>query len=311
MSLIADFLAQRFEGRPTALAHYAELLSAYEASGLAPPNVIDEITSGNEGKFCSHVWEAMLYRHLSNLGFQFRRDRVKKSGQHGPDFGLTHEGRTIWIEAVVPAPEGIPPEYLEPPTNVPKVRTVPHEKILLRWTAALKDKRDQLDRYVREGIIAPTDCSVVAINSRRLSWFPVEDNGITQLPYAVEAAFPVGPIAVPISTQGKPDGEPMRTQRYSIQKANGAAVPTANFLDPKYSNVSAIIGCSRSEMLKGLPVVVVHNPLTTTALPRSIMGGYVEYVAEPQGEDYLLQPLHAPASSVNNAASALPERPTA
>lgn len=292
MSRITDFLEQRFPGNHTAPSHYGELLSAYECSRLAPPNLIEELTSGDDGKFWAHVWEAMLYRHLANLGFTFQ-SRVTKSGQRGPDFCMECNGKTIWVEAVTPSPNDIPPNYLEPPKpGEVRVCTMPHEQMLLRWTAVLKDKRDKLNSYIQKGIVGRTDCTVIAVNSCRLQYFAVDDLGISQLPFVVEAVFPIGPIGVPITPDGKQAGEPVRIPRFTIRKSNGADVETGNFLDPYFGNVSALLGCYRSDMLTdALPLSLVHNPLAHEPLPRRILGATKEYVADEDGTGYLLRQL--------------------
>jgi len=291
--LIADFLERRFPQNQIAPSHFGQLLSTYQCSGLAPPNLVQEVIGGGDGKFWSHIWETMLYRHFSNLGFTFRLDRVKKAGQLGPDFGLVHKGNTIWIEAVTPSPEGIPPDYLEPVRRGEvKVRTMPHEQMLLRWTSVVKDKRDKLQRYIDKKIILATDCTIIAVNGCRLSDFAVDDLGISQLPFAVEAVFPVGPIAVPITRDGQLSGEPTRIPRYAIRKPSGSAVSTANFLNPLYANVSAVMGCYRRDMIDGvLPLTIVHNPLASACLPRGVLGATKEYVADDQGDDYLVRQL--------------------
>jgi type I restriction enzyme S subunit len=150
---ISEVLEKRFPNNTVAPAHFGGLLAAYEASGLAPPNMRQEVIAGERG-LRAHIWEAMLYRYFSELRFEFRRDMVLKAGQQGPDFGLLHGGRTIWVEAIVPAPEGIPTEYLRTP-KVGEVilKTVPHQEKLLRWTAALKEKRQKFQRYVENGTI--------------------------------------------------------------------------------------------------------------------------------------------------------------
>jgi hypothetical protein len=311
MSRITEFLVCRFPEHRVMPGHLSELLSTYKDSGLAPPNLVGEITSGDDGKLWAHVWEALLYRHLLACGYEFRRGRVRKSGQHGPDFGIVHDGQTIWIEAITPSPEGIPQEWLDPPKRGEcKVRTKPHEQMLLRWTSALKDKRDKLKCSVEKNIIAPTDCTVIAVNSCRLSDFATDDLGISQLPFAIEAVFPVGPIAVPISQDGHPDGDAVRTARYVIQKSiedgasgrqskqsntalrasNGASVPTTNFLDPCYAGVSAVIGGYQREMLDGvLRITVVHNPLATANLPTGILSATKEYIADDKGDHYVVR----------------------
>jgi type I restriction enzyme S subunit len=283
-SQVTDFLARRFPQNRVAPGYFSDLLSTYQDSGLAPPNLVGEITSGDDGKLWAHVWEALLYRHLLARGYEFRRDRVRKSGQHGPDFGIVHDRQTIWVEAITPSPEGIPQDWLDPPKRGEfKTRTKPHEQMLLRWTAALKDKRDKLKCYVERNIIAPTDCAVIAVNSCRLSDFALDDLGISQLSFAIEAVFPVGPIAVPIS-QGRPDGEAIRIPRYVIQKPNGTDISTANFLDPCYANVSAVVGGA-------LHITLVHNPLAAACLPRGLLCATKEYVADDMGDHFIVRPL--------------------
>ncbi len=285
MTRFAHFLAQRLPQRYA--CHLDDLLSTFQNSGLATSNLVEEVMSDDDGKLWARVWEAMLYRHLSNLGFAFRDDCI----QQGPDFGINYNGQTIWIEAVAPAPKGIPPDYLNPPVKGEvRVKTKPHEQMLLRWTSALKDKRDRLECYVKQKIIAAGDCTIVAINSCRLQEFGRDDLGVSGLPFAVEAVFPIGPVAVPITPDGRPDGEPTRVPRYTIRKPNGAEIPTANFLDTYYANVSGLMGCCRKDMLSAkLPLTFVHNPLATVCLPRAILGADKEYVADDKGDHYTLQ----------------------
>jgi hypothetical protein len=97
MSRLANFLACRFPENGVAPGYFSDLLSTYGDSGLAPPNLMQEVTSGDDGKFWPYVWEALLYRHLLALGYEFRRDHLRKSGQHGPDFGIILEGRTAGL----------------------------------------------------------------------------------------------------------------------------------------------------------------------------------------------------------------------
>ncbi|WP_425158362.1 hypothetical protein [Candidatus Binatus sp.] len=273
--------------------HLVELLSAYQDSGLAPPNLESEVAPGDDGKLWGHVWEAMLYRHLLNLGFKPQTAGVTKAGQRGPDFGIMHQGIRIWIEAVTPAPNGIPSDYLEPPKRgVVRVRRVPQEERLLRWTSVLSDKRKKLEYYRTQNIINATDCTVIAVNSCRLQDYAMNDLGISGLPFAVEAVFPIGPIAFPITTEGEPAGDPINITRYTIQKPNKSEVRTGNFLDPNYSNVSAIMGCWQKDMLRnGIDLTAVHNPLATVSLPRAILGANKEYVADQEGDHYMLRSL--------------------
>jgi hypothetical protein len=290
MSLIMKFLAARFPGNDEYVEHLGQLLLGYKDAGLAPPHLVPEITSGCDGKLWAGIWEAMLYRHLSSLGFT-PQGTVTKSKQLGPDFAVIYEGRRIWIEAVTPSPKGIPSDYLEPPKKGEiKLKPVPYEERVLRWTSVLVDKRKKLESYRKQQIIDDTDCAVIAINSCRLQDYAPDDLGSSSLPFAVEGVFPIGSIAYPITPDGKPDGEPRNVPRYIVSKPNGSQVRTDNFLDPCFANVSAILGYWRKDMLKGsLDLTLVHNPLATIPLPRGILGARKEYVAEPEGDHYVLQ----------------------
>ncbi len=176
MSDIQKDLANRFLGNSKAQEHFGNLLTEYRDSGLAPPNLQQEIATGDEQKLWAFIWEAMLYRHFANLGFQFRTGRMPASRQNGPDIGLIHEGRTIWIEAVVPKPEGLSAEWLDPskPGEF-RARATPHEEMRLRWTSVLRDKNRQLKERLNKNVVNREEDYVVAINSCMLSDFPSED----------------------------------------------------------------------------------------------------------------------------------------
>lgn len=291
MSWLLDLLNCRFPENDVAPAHFGELLQQYIDSGIARADLRQELASGDEGKLWSYIWEAMLFRHLSSLKFQFNRAKARKSGQLRPDFGIICGDRTVWIEAIAPAPEGIPLDWLEPPrAGEFRVRTMPADQMLLRWTAAIKEKTAKFRRYAEEAVIDRVDCNVIAINSCRLSDFITDDHGISQLPFALEAVFPVGPLGIPISKEGKLDGEPTRIPRFSIKNANQADVPTDCFLNPENSFISAVLGSNRNHLLDGNSrITVVHNPLAENPLPRGILGATKEFVAEPEGSDYILR----------------------
>ena len=104
---IAAVLERRFPNNKIAPTHFGQLLTEYVEADIGPPHLVDEVETGDEGKLWSCIWEAMLYRHLRAQGYE-PKGVAKRSGQHGPDFRVEHAGRTIWIEAVVPGPHGIP-----------------------------------------------------------------------------------------------------------------------------------------------------------------------------------------------------------
>jgi hypothetical protein len=295
MCPIREFLSKRF---PESYVHHlGDLLSEFSDSGLASPHVTSEVLSGEDGKLWARVWEAMLYRHLRGLGFDPGSSQMTKSGERGPDFRIAHQDRTIWIEAVTPAPKGIPLEHLEPPRKGHiEFKSVPYDEKLLRLTAVLKDKRDKLELDKKRGIISDNDCTVIAVNSCRLHDWAPNDLGSSRLPLAVEAVFPIGPLAFPVTMNGQPDGEPANIPRYEIVKSNNSSVPTTYFLNPAYANVSALLACYHKPMMNpeyqktgGISLTLVHNPLAAVPLPRGILGAERECVLVEKGNRYILR----------------------
>ena len=203
----------------------------------------------------------------------------------------------MWVEAVTPAPEGIPSNYLEPPKKgVVEFKPVLNEQPLLRWTSVLRDKRKKLEIDKKQGVIGDQDCTIIAVSSCRLHDWRPNDLGVSRFPFAVEAVFPIGPVAYPVSVDGQAAGEPVNIPRYEIPKANNSSVPTTSFLNPDYANVSAILGCYHKPMMNSEhqrtgtnSLTLVHNPLAAIPLPRGILGVEKEYFAEKEGERYILR----------------------
>lgn len=283
-------LQSHFPNNHVAQEHFGELLTHYVESGLAPPHLVNEIEAGVQGKLWSYIWEAMLYRHLNFLGFTLQSS-VTKAGQHGPDFRIDYEGRTIWIEAIAPSPEGIPGDWLEPVRRGEfRIRSKPDQPRVLRCTQAIGDKQKKFAKYLDEGIIGANDCAVIAVNICQLSDWDVDGNGISQLPLVMEAVFPVGPLGVQISRDGKLDGPARNLQRPVLKKSNGSEVQTTSFLDEKFANVSAILQAHQRDMFeKELILSMVHNPLARNALPINLLHSCKEFIAEDRGEEFQIR----------------------
>ena len=284
---IEAFLRWKFPNNRIAPQHYAELLVPYAESGLCPPHMLSELETRDEGKFWSCLWEGMLYRHFLSLGFA-PRNYSKPSGQHGPDFCLDHHGKTIWVEAIVPSPEGIPADYLAPPVmGEIRVRSKPDHQRVLRCTSAIADKKNKFAEYVRKGVVGSGDCTVIAVNICRLSDWDIDGNGISQLPLAMEAVFPVGPLGVPITPQGTLAGEAQHMPRLAVRKTSGIDIQTGNFLDPAFAGISAVLqGHQKDVFEKPLVLTEIHNPLALDALPAHLFGAFKEFVATEQDNEY-------------------------
>jgi hypothetical protein len=287
---IMTVLESRFPNNDVAPKHYGELLTQYLESRLSPPHLVSEIETKDEGKLWSNIWEAMLYRHFRSLNYSLH-SRITAAGQLGPDFGLVHQGQTIWIEAIVPAPEGISVDWLEAPRSGEiRVKTKPDQERALRCTSAITDKQKKFCKYRTQGIIGPGDCAVIAVNICRLSDWDFDGNGISQLPLVMEAVFPIGHIAVPITSDGKPGGPAQNVARYELRKPNASGIQTANFLDPAFANVSAVLQAHQKDMFaKGLNIFIVHNPLASNPLPVGLFARGKEFIADRHGGKFLLK----------------------
>ena len=118
-------------------------------------------------------------------------------GMTGPEFYFLHQGRKVWVEAVAPRP-GEKEEDRVPGYRNGELAHIPEEKILLRFTNALAEKRKKYKEALEKNIIAPDDLYILAINSRGIpdGW----DGDI--LPYFVKAFLPLGTpdVAMDITT---------------------------------------------------------------------------------------------------------------
>ena len=289
-------LRAAFPNGPNAVPHYADLLFEYAASGLAAPHILSELETRDPHKLHSNIWEAMLYRHLVGCGHTLR-NFSRRAGQSGPDFGVEWQGRTIWIEAVVPEPKGIPPEYIEPP-QPGRVYSIPDFERVLRCTQVISDKRRRFEEYQSKGIVGPNDCTVIAVNVSRLLFWDSDGMGISQRPLCAEAVFPIGPLQAIMTRSGEVTSPLHNGLRHEIEKANGAKVETMAFLDPAFANVSAVLQAYQSSLWDGpLILYTIHNPLSAVELPRRLFDARIEIVGTPVDDGYQLTDIAAEAVS--------------
>ena len=255
-----------------------------------------------EQKLCS-TDDRVFWQQFSEVLFS---DQLTKAGLHvshgaeGPDFLFMHERRKIWIEVICPEPTRVPDEWTKHISG--SVVTFPHEAILLRWTAAIKEKAEKLlgnsaksvRGYIDKGIVGANDVYLIAINSRLLRGFGgafPELYGISQFPFAVEATFSIGPIEVHIDRNSMKVSGSGHQHRPLIPKPSGSSVPADTFLDPKFSPISALWAADIDELLllnEARPMVIIHNPLGKNPAPRNLLPAQSEYVATDNGAYYQL-----------------------
>jgi hypothetical protein len=290
--LIEAFLLQRYPGQPQAVREeIAYACNDFIKSGLADPNFTKELCSGSENRFWSRVSEALLAARLKKIGLT-----LEPSYGGGPDFSVDDNRRKIWIEVICPEPTGLPLDWMEP--EMGKVISFPHERILLRWTSAIKEKADKLlgsldgtvKGYIEKGIVASGEAYVIAVNGRQLRSghsFP-QLHGISQFPFAVEAVFAVGPYQMTIDRNTLKQTGAGHEHRPLISKPKGAPVPAYTFLDGRFQPISAIWAVDidgTSAIGNSEPMAVVHNPNAVNPISTGLLPAHNEYVATPIGED--------------------------
>lgn len=173
----------------------------------------------------------------------------------------------------------------------------PDQPRVLRCTSAIADKRKKFAEYLAKGIVSASDCTVIAVNICRLSDIDFDGNGISRLPLLLEAVFPVGPLGVSITPEGNLADSAQHTSRYSLQKSSGREIQTANFLDPVFEHVSAVIQRHQADMFqRELSLSTIHNPLARNPLPTGLLGANREFVAKERGSEYLLTNIAATVS---------------
>lgn len=192
---------------------------------------------------------------------------VHSPGGNGPDFWTEVEGQRVWIEAI--APERGEGNDQVPPIAYGEAYRVPEEKILLRLTNALAEKRRKFSTYIEKGIVQKGDSVVVAMNVREI---PHASFGGT-MPYILKALFPFGPLAAAIDRRTGELVDVHYSHRPAIRKANNVDVHTTAFLGDEYSIISGVlhsaVDCANHPPTMGGEFFVVHNPMASHPLPAS------------------------------------------
>jgi hypothetical protein len=293
MSPIYLHIRQCFPGSGNAETLCQNLTRACESfvrSGLADPKFVTELTSGSKTKLWSCVSEALIAERLQYASLQ-----VRPTGGEGPDFLVMDEGRKVWVEVICPEPVGVPADWLT--CEAGTSGGFPHNEILLRWTAAFKEKAEKLigsadgmsPGYLAKGLVDVGDSYVIAINGCQLRSGPFPALfGISQFPFAAEAVFPIGPYQLQIDRDTLEIVDRGHQIRFHINKHNGALVRATAFIDPRFKEISAVwaVDLNGASVLGNQePMAIIHNPLATNRIRIGFLPADDEYVAESNGSD--------------------------
>lgn len=223
---------------------------------LADPN----FRSDAMNHFLERFWEMYLACTLVSRGFDLQR-----TGNEGPEFYFVCEGRKVWVEAVTPGP-GTGQDRV-PDVRPGEAYDVPTDKILLRFTSVIREKRKKLALDMQKGIVKADEPVLLAINSRGIPHAPYG----AELPYIVKAVFPIGGYTVAINTQTRQITDRFHQYRPEVKKENSARVATTALLDAHADSFCAVlhssVDCANHPSSLGDDFLVLHNSATSPKLP--------------------------------------------
>jgi hypothetical protein len=209
----------------------------------------------------------------------------------GPDILVENEKFKIWIEAIAPTSGADNNPDRVPDMKLGVASAVPDDEIVLRYRAAIREKYDNKYRnYVNNGLIAPTDTYVIAINSCKIGSAIME----TDTPRILKAVFPIGNRQVTIDTKTGIVIDSGYQLRFKIRRVGGAEVRTDLFLDPEYANLSGVlyshVSIRKVPEKMGEDFIFIHNPLATSnRLPYGFLKVGREYIPTEDNEGYAIK----------------------
>lgn len=304
--MIGSHISQRYPSdHQHCVAYRKELIRVcndFVDRGLADPNFVSKLTSGEDSTFWACLSEALLADRLCNKTFP---DRGVVG--EGPDFLVLDGDRKVWIEVICPEPRGVSADWLAFKEGV---TDFPHENILLRWTAAIKEKSEKLigntdgttNGYLQTGVVASKEAYIIAVNGCQLRHGPFSALfGISQFPFAAEAVFSIGPQQLRISRETLEVVDRDHQHRPYVINKNGAQVPADTFLDPRFNPISAIWAVDvngGAAIGNSEEMAVIHNPNALNPVSIGFLPTDHEYVATPCSDnEFLLEKIDSQSAS--------------
>ncbi len=244
-------------------------------------------------------WEMYLYAALTERGL-----RVGRASLDGPDFFVDTPAGRVWIEATAPGP-GEGPDAVPPPDySAREAREVPEDKILMRFTGAMREKAKQFERAATAGLVSRGEPYVVAINSHDAD--PAFGGYV---PYYLTAFLPIGHLAIAIDNRTGEVVERRLTYRDTLTRQSGKTVPTDTFLSGAYPAVSAFlhsrVDCANFPGQFGGDFAILHNPRAAAPLGDDLFAFCKQTRVGEDGEEFWLEE-REPATSLMSRPSAAP-----
>ena len=229
--------------------HIEDLWGKYQ--GYADSNFREDA----KNHFFQRYWEMYLAVTLLERKIKL----VKKPSNEGPDICALIDGKRVWFEAIAPT-EGEGEDSVPIPENG-KVYSIEPDRIALRFTSALSNKKEQFNNASKKGIIKPDDGYVLAVNSKLIP----HGSDIDIVPIFLRGFLPLGNLTLTYDkTTSKFDNDLHYNFQPKITKSGGAEVLTDNFLREEYIYCSAVLHSAANwgfpQEPLGVDFSILHNP---------------------------------------------------
>ena len=239
-------------------------------------------------KCLARFWEMFLGCSLINAGFGLVRRGARPGG--GPDLCIRDGNSCIWIEAVVPSPgDGI--DAVPPLTN----GIVQEDKIVLRFSSAIRDKYLKYREYVNSGLISNREPFLIAVNGSNI---PHCHDDPEVVPYAMQAVTPLGLPQVIFEPNTNRVIEEGFENRPRITKHSGSAVSTNIFLDDSFNLISGLLFSNAHPFYISSAnlntVSLLHNYSPINRLPDGWFGSRREWLIVKDESVHLKRKVVAP-----------------
>lgn len=224
-------------------------------------------------EFHKRTWEMFLACLVMDSGYEIEDYRTKKNSA-GPDIKVKHGVSPIWIEAI--APEENDETRIKWQLEDPELKMYGFggdvEEIdkprILKITAAIKEKYEKYNKYLKDEVMSSSDPYIIAINGGDFeSW-------ISDGKDVLGALFAVGLYTIEFDEKHEVKKR-YNQRRSSVLNRNEKPINTEAFLSHNFEGVSAVI-FSKDRVINsksdGSDIMVLLNPYAKNPLPDDFPG---------------------------------------
>jgi hypothetical protein len=225
-------------------------------------------------EFHATFWEMYLTAVLldQKLPVIANKERRHRGGK-GPDIQVGSV--EAWFEATAAtAGEG---QDAVPGYSFEDWAPVPDEAFKLRLTAAIREKFLKHQNYLSKGFVDPSEPFVIAVNGGAVPHVHQE----IFPPRIVGALFPFGPETIRVDLGTKTVVDSRFSYQGAVTKKSGVPIPTTFFEQAESRGISAVVYSTADAVncadVPGSELMLIHNPLATSPLPRGYLRVGREY----------------------------------